>query len=52
MDEAIQFDKIFRGSGLDISRVSDLLLNLEMNGWIRQLPGNLYVRRNNRRTES
>ncbi|MGD0101002.1 MAG: DNA-processing protein DprA [Acidobacteriota bacterium] len=52
MDEAIQFDKIFRGSGLDISRVSDLLLNLEMNGWIRQLPGNLYVRINNRRTES
>jgi DNA processing protein len=44
MDEAIQFDTIFRSSGLAISRLSDLLLNLEMGGWIRQLPGNLYVR--------
>jgi len=52
MDEATQFDKIFRSSGLGISRVSDLLLNLEMNGWIRQLPGNLYVRNKNRRTET
>ena len=52
IDEAIQFDKIFRSSGLGISRVSDLLLNLEMNGWIRQLPGNLYVRINNKRMES
>jgi len=44
MDEAIQFDKIFRGSGLGNSRLSDLLLKLEMSGWIRQLPGNMYVR--------
>jgi DNA processing protein len=43
MDEAIQFDKIFRSSGLAISRLSTLLLNLEMHGWVRQLPGNLYV---------
>ena len=43
-DEAIQFDKIYRGSGLSIPRLSDLLLNLEMGGWIRQLPGNLYVK--------
>jgi DNA processing protein len=52
MDEAIQFDKIFRSSGFGISRVSALLFNLEMNGWIRQLPGNLYVRIRNKRTES
>ncbi len=51
MDEATQFDKIFRSSGLNISRVSDLLFNLEMNGWIRQLPGNLFVRIRNNRTE-
>ncbi len=44
MDEAIQFDKIFRSSGVAISRLSDLLLNLEMGGWVRQLPGNMYVR--------
>ena len=49
MDEATQFDRIFRSSGLGISRLSDLLLNLEMSGWIRQLPGNLYVKIRNRR---
>jgi DNA processing protein len=43
-DEAIQFDKLYRGSGLSIPHMSDLLLNLEMAGRIRQLPGNLYVR--------
>lgn len=44
VDEAIQFDKIYRSSGLSVPRLSDLLLNLEMEGWIRQLPGNLYVK--------
>jgi DNA processing protein len=44
IDEATQFDKIFRGSGLSVSNLSNLLLNLEMGGWIRQLPGNLYIR--------
>ncbi len=43
-DEAIQFDRIYRSSGLSIPHLSNLLLNLEMAGWIRQLPGNLYVR--------
>jgi DNA processing protein len=43
-DEASQFDKLYRGSGLSIPHLSDLLLNLEMAGKIRQLPGNLYVR--------
>jgi DNA processing protein len=43
-DEALQFDKLYRFSGFAISRLSDLLLNLEMNGRIRQLPGNLYVK--------
>jgi DNA processing protein len=43
-DEATQFDKIHRVSGLSIPHLSDLLLNLEMAGRIRQLPGNLYVR--------
>jgi DNA processing protein len=43
-DEATQFDKIHRSSGLSIPRLSNLLLNLEMGGRIRQLPGNLYVK--------
>ncbi|MBN1568480.1 MAG: DNA-processing protein DprA [Acidobacteria bacterium] len=43
-DEATQFDKVFAQSDLSISRVSDLLLNLEMRGRVRQLPGNLYVK--------
>ncbi len=52
MDEATQFDKIFRSSGADISKLSGLLLNLEMGGWIRQLPGNMYVKLRKRQTES
>ena len=43
-DQATQFDRLFKVSGLEISSLSDLLLNLEMRGWIRQLPGNLYVK--------
>lgn len=43
-DRATQFDKVFRQAGIEISRLSDLLLNLEMRGWIRQLPGNLYLK--------
>lgn len=45
-DEVVQFDKILYGSGLSVPQLSALLLNLEMSGWIRQLPGNLYVRFN------
>ena len=44
MDEAVQFDKIHSSSGLGIPQLSTLLLNLEMGGHIRQLPGNLYVK--------
>jgi len=51
MDEATHFDKILCGSGVGVSRLSDLLLNLEMTGWIRQLPGNLYVKIQQQRTE-
>jgi DNA processing protein len=43
-DHATQFDKIYTRSGMEISRLASLLLNLEMRGWIRQVPGNLYVR--------
>jgi predicted Rossmann fold nucleotide-binding protein DprA/Smf involved in DNA uptake len=44
MDEAIQFDTILRGSGFTVSELSGMLLNLEMSGWLRQLPGNFYVK--------
>jgi DNA processing protein len=43
-DETLQFDWLCRTSSLAVSRLSDLLLNLEMKGWVRQLPGNLYVK--------
>jgi DNA processing protein len=42
-DEATQFDKLYQNSGFSIPHLSDLLLNLEMAGMVRQLPGNLYV---------
>ncbi len=43
-DTAIQFDRILGMSQCEISRLSDLMFNLEMRGWIRQVPGNLFVR--------
>jgi len=43
-DETTQFDKLFSMGDLSVSRLSDLLLNLEMSGRVRQLPGNLYVK--------
>jgi len=43
-DHATQFDKIYRSRGMEISRLASLLLDLEMRGWIRQVPGNLYIR--------
>jgi DNA processing protein len=43
-DRATLFDKLLRSTGFEISRLSNLLLDLEMRGYLRQLPGNLYVR--------
>jgi DNA processing protein len=43
-ERATQFDKILAQSHCGISRLSDLIFNLEMRGWIRQVPGNLFVR--------
>jgi DNA processing protein len=43
-DQAVHFDRVLRGSGLEISRLSNILLKLEMDGRIRQVPGNLYVK--------
>ena len=43
-DQAIQFDRILSKSGMTVSHLSALLLNLEMQGRLRQVPGNLFVR--------
>lgn len=43
-DEATQFDRILQKSGMSVPQLSELLLNLEMRGQIRQVPGNLFVR--------
>ncbi len=43
-DHATQFDRILQRSGMSVPQLSELLLNLEMRGRIRQVPGNLYIR--------
>ena len=43
-DQALHFDCLLRASGLEVSRLCNLLLDLEMRGYVRQLPGNLYVK--------
>ena len=44
LDEATHFDKLYHKSGFDIPDLSEKLLNLEMEGWIRRLPGDMYIR--------
>ena len=43
-DRAILFDRLLRSTGIEISRLSNLLLNLEMRGYVRMLPGGLYIK--------
>jgi len=43
-DEAQQFDKILLSSALPTPKLSELLFSLEMTGFVRQMPGNLFVR--------
>jgi DNA processing protein len=45
-DYATQFDKIYTRCGIEISHLAGILLGLEMRGWIRQVPGNLYIKAN------
>ena len=44
----LQIDKIITGTGLSSSQVSTTLLDLELNGLIRQLPGKVFVRKQER----
>jgi len=44
LDEATHFDKLYQSLEMDIAELSERLLNLELEGRIRKLPGNLYIR--------
>jgi DNA processing protein len=44
LDETTHFDKLYHDSSLNIPELSERLLKMEMEGWIRRLPGNLYIR--------
>jgi DNA processing protein len=43
-DHATHFDVVVGKTGASVPRLSELLLRLEMQGRIRQVPGNLFVR--------
>ncbi len=44
LDEPIHFDKLYNIGGIRIDDLSERLLNLELEGWVRRLPGNMYIR--------
>jgi DNA processing protein len=44
LDETTHFDKLYHESSLNIPELSERLLKMEMEGWIRRLPGNMYIR--------
>jgi DNA processing protein len=42
-EHALHIDEVIEGSGLSPSKVSEILLNLELQGFLQQLPGNRYA---------
>jgi len=42
--EPCHFDQLLSASGFDIGRLSSLLLNLELRGMVKSIPGNYYVK--------
>jgi len=42
-ERQLQIDEIIESSGYSPSRVSEILLELELQGYIRQLPGKRYT---------
>jgi DNA processing protein len=42
-ERSLQIDEIIEGSGLTSARVSEILLDLELRGYLRQLPGKRYA---------
>ena len=45
-ERALQIDEVIENSGLSASRVSQILLDLELHGFLRQLPGKRYIVQN------
>jgi predicted Rossmann fold nucleotide-binding protein DprA/Smf involved in DNA uptake len=43
LDEATHFDKLYQGCDLSITELSEQLLDMEMEGLIRRLPGDMYI---------
>jgi DNA processing protein len=43
LDEATHFDALYHACNLNITDLSEQLLNLEMEGLIRRLPGDMYI---------
>jgi len=46
-DEPVYIDEIFKETGLDPASASKVLLNLELKRLIRELPGKLFIRKEN-----
>ena len=44
LTEPVQIDEIASLSGMDVRSVSAILLNLELSGIVRQLPGMVFVK--------
>lgn len=44
VDMTTHFDKLFLESGFNISELNEQLMNLELEGLIRKLPGDMYIR--------
>ncbi|MEX0806835.1 MAG: DNA-processing protein DprA [Candidatus Binatia bacterium] len=42
-DRSLHIDEVIEASGLSTSRVSQILLELELQGFLKQLPGNRYT---------
>jgi DNA processing protein len=46
-DEAVQLDELVERTNLDVSKISDILLKLQVKKLVKQLPGKQFVRSSN-----
>ena len=44
VDDACPIDTILEISRMDVAKLSEVLLHLEIKGWVRQLPGRRFCR--------
>jgi predicted Rossmann fold nucleotide-binding protein DprA/Smf involved in DNA uptake len=42
-ERALQIDEVIEASGLTAAKVSEILLDLEMRGFLKQLPGKRFI---------